>query len=133
MLPCTSSVYPLAHVVLSSAEIMFGGSGAAASEDAMAKLQRYVDKREQELECIQGQVAELMTALRQRQVVHPFEDAAEIKAELQRLHAKEASLEKLLQADKQRLLLLEQGAAGECTQIDCSHPHSQGAPHLGMH
>jgi hypothetical protein len=95
---------------------MSGGGGTAAPEDEVAKLQRYIDDREQELRGVRDQVAELVAAQRERRVIDPFEDAAEMKSELQRLYKEKASAEQLLHDYNQRLLLLQQqrGDAGGC-------------------
>jgi hypothetical protein len=95
---------------------MSGGSGAAAGEDEVTKLQRYIDERETEVKAIQTQAAKLEAALD----TEPFEPVGRLKttqaanAELQRLYEDKAATQKLLDGYNQRLLLLQQAAAGAC-------------------
>jgi chromosome segregation ATPase len=102
---------------------MSEGGGAAAPEDEVTKLQRYIDEREQELRGIRGQIAELERAL-DAEVFTPVSrrvktvEAAE--SELERLRTEKASAEQLLQQYNQRLLLLQQGGAGGCADCGCS-------------
>jgi SMC interacting uncharacterized protein involved in chromosome segregation len=95
---------------------MSGGGGAAAGEDEVTKLQRYIDERETEVKAIQGQVDKLKAALDKE----PFEPVGRLKTsdaantELQQLRAEKAESQKLLHADKEQLRLWRQAAAGEC-------------------
>jgi hypothetical protein len=105
---------------------MSGGGGTAAAEDEVAKLQRYIDEREQELRGIRGKIAELERALDAELFTPLSMRISTVKAaerELERLRTEKASAEQLLHDDKQRLLLQQGGAGGgaDCNSLGVCH------------
>jgi hypothetical protein len=104
---------------------MSGGGGTAEPDEA-TELRAFIRKKEAELEGIQAQVDKLKAALDKE----PFDPVGRLKtteaanAELQRLYAKEATTQKLIDGYNQRLLLLQQAAAGGCTyyNVEFSFP-----------